>query len=390
VDCFFHMKIVRIWSNPWLIVILMATLYLGIVLSLHDWDPLALVLQGTRFTTGNPFGSEGYDGQFVYQIALRPTEAMAYLDVPAYRYQRIFYPLLARWLALGQPALIPWTLPLINLAALGIGTWLAGRLLERSATNPWFALPVGLFAGQLLSLRVDLPEPLALTLALGGMLLIERTQRIPPTASVTAQPYITHWPGLVAGAALFALGALTKETMLLTAAGYGLYLGLARGWRPAVVLAVIAAGPFVLWQGVLWLWLGQPGIGSGGAGATPFELIPFGGLLRTAEAGWKVLALFALIMLPLAVLPALWSLGASVRDICRRRWHPRTFALLTNALVIPFLPFSTFREPLAMLRFLSPLVAMVVLFGGLKRSRRVLMYSLLWLVSAVFLLKDVS
>jgi len=79
-----------------------------------------------------------------------------------------------------------------------------------------------------------------------------------------------------------------------------------------------------------------------------------------------------------------------VRDICRRQWHPRTFALLTNALFIPFLPFSTFREPLAMLRFLSPLVAMVVLFGGLKRSRRVLMYSLLWLASAVFLLKDVS
>jgi hypothetical protein len=79
-----------------------------------------------------------------------------------------------------------------------------------------------------------------------------------------------------------------------------------------------------------------------------------------------------------------------VRDICRRQWHPRTFALLTNALVIPFLPFSTFREPLAMLRFLAPLVAMVVLFGGLKRSRRVLMYSLLWLASAVFLLKDVS
>jgi hypothetical protein len=119
-------------------------------------------------------------------------------------------------------------------------------------------------------------------------------------------------------------------------------------------------------------------------------LIPFGGLLRTAEAGWKVFALFALIMLPLAVLPSLWSLWASVRDIYRRQWHPRTFALLANALVFPFLPFSTFREPLAMLRFLSPLVAMIVLFGGLKRSRRVLIYSLFWLASAVFLLKDVS
>jgi hypothetical protein len=380
----------RIWFTPSLIVILAATLYLGIILSLHNWDPLAFVVQGTRFTTGNPLGSEGYDGQFIYQIALQPTEAMAYLDVPAYRYQRIFYPLLAQCLALGQPTRILWTLPLINLAALGIGTWLAGRLLERTKANPWFALPVGLFAGQLLSLRVNLPEPLALTLALGGMELMEHTQRIPPTASVMGQAPVMHRPGLIASAALFALSTLTKETMLLTAAGYGLYLWFVQGWRPALLFGGIVAAPFVFWQGILWQWLGQPGVSSGGAGATPFEPIPFGGLLRTAEAGGKVFALFVLIMLPIAVLPSLWSLWASARDIYCRRWHPRTFALLTNALVIPFLPFSTFREPLAMLRFLSPLVAMDVLFGGLKRSRRVLMYSLLWLASAVFLLKDVS
>ena len=142
-----------------LAVILVAAIYSVIILSLHNGDPMAFVLPGTRFTTGDPFGTEGYDGQFMYQIALRPTQAMAYLDVPAYRYQRILYPLLARWLALGQPTLIPWTLLLINLVSLGVGTWLAGHLLARTGANPWFALPVGLFAGQLLSLRVDLPEP---------------------------------------------------------------------------------------------------------------------------------------------------------------------------------------------------------------------------------------
>ena len=372
-----------------LAVILAAAIYSIIILALHNGDPMAFVLPCTRCTTGDPFGTEGYDGQFMYQIALRPTQAMAYLDVPAYRYQRILYPLLARWLALGQPTLIPWTLLLINLVSLGVGTWLAGQLLARTGANPWFALPVGLFAGQLLSLRVDLPEPLALALALGGMLLIERTQQVSPLGPAIEQDRVIHWPGLSAGAALFALSALTRETMLLTAAGYGLYLWIERGWRPAFLFGVMAAGPFVLWQGVLWLWLGQPGVGSGGAGATPFELIPFGGLLRTFEAGWRAFALFALIMVPLAVLPSLWSLWASARDVYRRRWHPRTCALLANALVIPFLPFSTFREPLAMLRFLSPLVAMTILFGGLKRSRRILMYSLLWLFSAVFLLKDV-
>ena len=372
-----------------LAVILVAVIYSIIILSLHNGDPMAFVLLGTRFTTGDPFGTEGYDGQFMYQIALRPTQAMAYLDVPAYRYQRILYPLLARWLALGQPTLIPWTLLLINLVSLGVGTWLAGQLLARTGANPWFALPVGLFAGQLLSLRVDLPEPLALALALGGMWLMERTQQVSTSAETVDRSRVTHWPGLVAGGALFALSALTRETMLLTTAGYGLYLWIERGWRPAFLFGVMAAGPFVLWQGVLWLWLGQPGVGSGGAGATSFELIPFGGLLRTFEAGWQAFALFALIMVPLAVLPSLWGLWASACDIYSRQWHPRTSALLANALVIPFLPFSTFREPLAMLRFLSPLVALIILFGGLKRSRRILMYSLLWLFGAVFLLKDV-
>jgi len=373
---------------PTFIVTLAAALYALLILARHDWDAMAFVLQGSRFTTGDPLGSEGYDGQFIYQIALRPGEAAPYLDVPAYRYQRIFYPLLARWLALGQAALIPWTLLLINLASLAVCTWLAGRLLERNGTSAWFALPVGLFAGQLFSLRVDLPEPLALALALGSLWLIEQKQGVAPEEPAPDAPAAIHWPGLVAAAALLALSVLTKETMLLTAAGLGLYLALARGWRPALLFGLLTLGPFVLWQGALWAWLGQPGLASGGAGATPFELLPFGGLLRTAQAGWKALALFLLIMLPLAAWPALWGLWATARELWRRRRHPRTFVLLSNALVIPFLPFSTFREPLAMLRFLLPLVASVVLFGAFRRSRRALTYSLLWLASAVFLLKD--
>jgi len=374
--------------TPALTATVAAAVYAIAILSLRHWDPMAFVLLGTRFTTGDPLGSEGYDGQFVYQIALRPTEAAEYLDTPAYRYQRILYPLLARGLAAAQPALIPWALLLINLASVGVSAWMAARLLERSQTSPWFALTIGLFAGQLLALRTDLPEPLALALALGGMATMERAQRIPATASATEHNPSVHWPGLAVSATLFALSALTKETMLLTAAGYGLYLYLARGWRAGVLFGAIVTAPFVFWQGVLWHWLGQPGIGSGGAGATPFELIPFAGLLRTREAGWRAFVLFVLIMLPLAALPSLWGLWASTREICRRQWHPRTFALLANALAIPFLPFSTFREPLAMLRFLSPLVALTVLFGSLKRSKRVLRHSLLWLASAVFLFKE--
>ncbi|UCC63229.1 MAG: hypothetical protein JSV36_21265 [Anaerolineae bacterium] len=206
--------------TPALTATLAAAVYAIAILSLHRWDPMVFVLLGTRFTTGDPLGSEGYDGQFVYQIALRPTEAAEYLDTPAYRYQRILYPLLAHGLAAAQPALVPWALLLINLASAGVSARMAARLLERGQTSPWFALIIGLFAGQLLALRTDLPEPLAL----GGMATMEHAQRISAMTSATEHNPSIHWPGLAVSAILFASSALTKETMLLTAAGYGLYL----------------------------------------------------------------------------------------------------------------------------------------------------------------------
>src|SRR5690606_33211595 len=91
-------------------VVLLA--YLGLVLARAGGDPLALARIGDGFRDGVPLGEEGYDGQFTYWIALepRPEAVGPRLDVPAYRYQRILLPLVARLLALGLPGLIPWTL----------------------------------------------------------------------------------------------------------------------------------------------------------------------------------------------------------------------------------------------------------------------------------------
>src|SRR5512135_2549533 len=110
------------WLTPTSVVIIVCLLYVMGVLIRSGGDPLAFVLLGTRFSQGNPQGSEGYDGQFAYQIALRPLEAAPYLDVPAYRYQRILNPLSARLLAFGRPELIPWALIAVNVAAIGLGT----------------------------------------------------------------------------------------------------------------------------------------------------------------------------------------------------------------------------------------------------------------------------
>jgi hypothetical protein len=361
-------------------VTLVAAAYATVVVAAHDGDPMALATIGTRYSQGDPDGSEGYDGQFAYYIASDPLNGWQRCDVPAYRYQRILYPLLARLLALGQESLIPYTLPLLNLIALGMGTWLTERILVRYRMSHWYAVTYGLYAGQLMSVRLDLNEPLAHALVQAAILAAERSRwsgRHAPDGS-----------GLAWATLFFALAALAKETTLVYVAGYLLFLFARRHWRRLAGLALGVGTPFLAWQAVLWAWLGSPGIGSGGAGATGWELLPFRGLWSVAEIDLRVLGLLALVMVPLAVIPSLLSLWAAGRDLWRGRWHPFTTMLLTNALATVFLPQSTFREPLAMLRLTTGLVTSTILYGAARRSKRILNYTLLWLASLVFLTKE--
>ena len=98
---------------PTLVITLAAALLVWWVILRANGDPLALARLGTQFSQGDPNGTEGYDGQFIYYIARDPApeRVAGYLDVPAYRYQRILLPLLARLLALGRIDWIPWTIP---------------------------------------------------------------------------------------------------------------------------------------------------------------------------------------------------------------------------------------------------------------------------------------
>jgi hypothetical protein len=128
-------------------------------------------------------------------------------------------------------------------------------------------------------------------------------------------------------------------------------------------------------------WLGRTGIGSGGAMATPFEIIPFNGIWRlNTEYGFSVFLLFGLIPIITAVLPTLWALWRGVRDVLKRRWHPYVFLMLANAAIIPFVPYSTYREPLGIARFLVGLVICVVLYAAMRRALRPLRYSTFWVL----------
>ncbi len=355
--------------RPWSVVLLGCLGYLAVILVLNDGDPLAFAVIGSRYQLGDSGGTEGYDGQFAYYIAVDPAGAVDQLDVPAYRYQRILYPMLARGLALGQKDLTPWTLVLVNIVALVAGTAILERLLERFQVSRWYALVYGLYAGQLMSVRLDLNEPLSYGLTVAAIWAFERER--------------VGWSG-----ALFALAALSKETALVFAGAYGLYLIVIGEWRTAVRFGFVAAAPLILWQVVLWRWLGSPGIGSGGAMATFFEIIPFMGLWRIGMVSVPALALYGAIMGPLMVVPTVWALWHSGQDLVRRRWHPITLALLFNAIVLVFLPHSSWREFIAMLRLSIGLVVAVLLYAGLRHKQRVLIYAFGWMAALAFLFKE--
>lgn len=345
--------------GPGGLVFLAAVGLVLLVLATRDWDPMAFVRLGTRYSQGDPGGTIGYDGQFAYQIALHPLGAASYLDVPAYRYQRILYPLAAHLAALGQPTVIPWTLIALNILALTAGVHVLGSMLAGQGLSRWYAVTAGVFAGQLVSLRLDVNEPFAFALALLGIRAFGQGRRR-------------------LGAVYFGLSVLSKETALAFVGGYILYLLAKRRWRASIETACLSLGPSALWQVALWWLFGQPGLRSGGIGATSFSLIPFGALADFAwDDRWASVTVL-LTLGSLVVLPCL-ALGVHLaRAAWQRSFSPMAVTLALHLIMMATLPFSTYVDLPGMLRLASGLVVATLAYAVTVRSHRILNYSLLW------------
>ncbi len=353
---------------PALASLIVCVAYVGLRLHEYDGDALGLAELGTMYSGGEGREEQGYDGQFAYFLALDPDpdRVRPHLDVPAYRYQRILYPALARLLALGRADWIPWSLVAVNLAAHFAATWMLASILRSRGQPAGYALGFGLWVGQVAAVGTDLNEPLAFALVIGAWWARLRRRE-------------------GAAALLLALSLFAKETSLLFWTAVMLESLRSRRWRTA---AAHAAGglAYGLWQ--VWLLgrFGQLGLGSGGAMATPFEVVPLMGLLRVGAVSLPVLALYLVIFGPTILLPTAWGLTASTFAALRRSADADSWALLLNAAAILFLPFSTFREPLGLLRFASGLVLALLLFAGGRGLRRPLNYSLFWIALLAVLL----
>src|SRR5579863_4602869 len=94
----------------------------------------------------------GYDGQFFYYMAIRPeiivtcaqTAATCPLDEPPERTQRILYPMVVRVVALGQPALVPLALLLVDLVAVLVTVAVVGQLCVEAGASRWLGAAAGL------------------------------------------------------------------------------------------------------------------------------------------------------------------------------------------------------------------------------------------------------
>ncbi|MBX3066193.1 MAG: hypothetical protein KF726_24655 [Anaerolineae bacterium] len=351
-----------------IVVAVMTAIYCAAILARYDFDPLSFVQIGAQFSNesaATQFGYDqnGYDGQFAYYIATEGFNATPKLDQPpAIRYQRILYPLLSAVLAFGQRDLIPWTMILINVLAHGVAAGsLAYLLRTRTRASEWWSLVPALWVGTLVSIRLDLNEPLAIALSLLGVAVYLSERRL-------------------LGALILAAAGLAKELGLVLAAGLILYELAQRDWRRALRLAILALAPFALWLLILRVWLGAwTDTTLGGVTRLPIP-IPFAGLFYASDA-----LSFGLI-LTWAMIPAAVLLIAILLRLRRGNVKAEVWLGLAAAGFVAFTPPATIAELISTLRILQPLLAATILYFAAYQPRRLFWFAALWSPSVLLAL----
>jgi hypothetical protein len=218
----------------------------------------------------------GYDGQFFYYLAVDPSRASCCLDDPAYRYTRIAYPVAARLLAVGIPALVPVVMVAINLAALGATVYFLAAWLRRRGRSGWWALTYGFFPGLFEAFQLDLAEISAYGMVAVAIYLLD------PAGPESLPRRRVLGAGVALGVA-----ALTRETTLLFAAIYVLAAVLrtapsrSRQWWDAALLGSLAAIPFIAYKTFITLKFGSLGVGFS-SGGSEVAAGPLAGLLSFA------------------------------------------------------------------------------------------------------------
>ncbi len=181
--------------------------------------------------------SPGYDGQFFFFASHDPFIRKGlgeFMDVPAYRYQRIMYPWLAALFALGRPELIPYSLVLVNVGSILIGSFFVIWMLKKQGMSPWYALFYGFFSGFILCVFRDLAGAVAMGFMVGGI-------------------YFYSLRRFYLSALFLSCSVLSKELVLIVVFCLLLHSAAFRRSGRAFLAMLVSVLPFLIWQGYVFL-----------------------------------------------------------------------------------------------------------------------------------------
>ena len=235
------------WRGPLLATLLLHVALMGLYLFKCRGDASIFLCAGANHVGTAPYeavtqarGPSGHDGQFYYAAARAPWRVhVGDIDAPAGRHLRILYPALCWCLSGGDPVLLFYVMPLVNLLAIVAMAWIGVRVAQHYGRNPWwgFVLPLALNAGiSLLHDFTDCVSGLAVVGLLASWILGQRWWAV----------------------SLWAAAAMFSREQNVAVAGL---IGVAALWkgRWAVAASVAAAGGLWLaWVGTLWISYGTP------------------------------------------------------------------------------------------------------------------------------------
>lgn len=197
---------------PLLVTVVFYSIFVGARLFFNFNDPTYFIGAGDFFCDLNSIpdrlrvmpDTTGYDGQFYYRLALYPFTSKVQdfgirFDVPAYRQQRILYPLIVWGVSLGKANLVPVLMILINFLGLGIIGWMGGVYSQLIKRHALWGIVFSLYPGFISSLSRNLTEIVAVCLMFASLLLMQRNKN----AAVTV---------------LLTLAVLARETTLIAVA----------------------------------------------------------------------------------------------------------------------------------------------------------------------------
>lgn len=190
---------------------------------------------------------DGHDGRFFWvqardPLVFHPRADAANLDRPAYRAQRMAYPLLAApWRAMGEYGLV-WGLVITNLLAVGVGVWFTTALALDLGAPARVSLAFTLNPVTVVAVAFDTGDALALAAIMAGLWFLHRRSWIAAVAAATVAA-LAKEPSLLAFGAVAALvGTIPTRTRVWlvaipagAAGGWGLYERWRLGWPPTAI-----------------------------------------------------------------------------------------------------------------------------------------------------------